>query len=256
MLQVIGLCRFSYPTFNGQGFKEPLKYNNTQLRYRLNLFEKICLPSIVSQTDHRFVLVILVGENMPYLGELRRLVRNRNQIVIFKQPEHLPHLEACARAMNEYRKDRATHIAEFCMDDDDAVHKTFIEKTRNIFRIVKPMLDDGSPVELDFCRGFAARYDENSLTLKHVVMPHWTPAQVIFQLASSKKNIFAFNHYRFWRNRTCVSVGESPMFVRTFHGHNDSGTKWENMLHEGGCGDPRKILSEEFGIGDIRAAFG
>lgn len=253
MLTLLGLCRFSYPTLDGQGFRGPLIYDMDRLQRRLRLFEQICLPSIRTQTDPDFRLLVLVGEKMPLLPRLRKAVASIEQITVISRPEGLPHIETCTNVLCEHRG-AASFVGEFCMDDDDAVAIDFIAETRDFFSSAQPIVAKGKPVELDFCRGFAAKMSGDTLILKQVVSPHWTPAQVIFQQAASVRSIFNYHHYRFWRRHDCLSVARSePMFIRTFHKDNDSDTAWEPMKHEPMTRDAKSVLQARFGISGCKA---
>ena len=71
-MQVIGLCRFSYPALGGfQRAHENIEqrkaylYSKTRLQNRLRLFQCINLPSIVGQTDPDFTYLILTGDDLP-----------------------------------------------------------------------------------------------------------------------------------------------------------------------------------------------
>lgn len=254
MLTILGLCRFSYPTLDGQGFKEPLIYHLDRLERRLHLFERICLPSIRAQTDPDFRLLVLVGENMPLLARLKAIVADIRQIEIVTRPEGLPHIETCTDVLRSHRH-KARFVGEFCLDDDDAVAVNFVSETRSLFSSARPIVAKGKPVELDFCRGVAAKSEGDTLILKHVIAPHWTPAQVIFQLGSSERSIFSYHHYRFWRRHDCLSIARTePMFVRTFHEYNDSDVAWGPMKHEPLARDAESLLQDRFGIVGVKAA--
>ena len=71
-MQVIGLCRFSYPALGGfQREHETIEqrkaflYNEARLKHRLRLFQAFKLPSILAQTDRNFQYLILVGDDLP-----------------------------------------------------------------------------------------------------------------------------------------------------------------------------------------------
>ena len=69
-MQVIGLCRFSYPALGGfQREHETIEqrkaflYDEARLKHRLRLFQAFNLPSILAQTDTDFQYLILVGDD-------------------------------------------------------------------------------------------------------------------------------------------------------------------------------------------------
>ena len=71
-MQVIGLCRFSYPAIGGfQVEHETLEeritylYDPNRLQERFRLLETIALPCLRHQTDQNFDLIIVVGDSLP-----------------------------------------------------------------------------------------------------------------------------------------------------------------------------------------------
>ena len=71
-MQVIGLCRFSYPALGGfQREHETIEqrkaflYDEARLKHRLRLFQAFNLPSILAQTDMDFQYLILIGDDLP-----------------------------------------------------------------------------------------------------------------------------------------------------------------------------------------------
>lgn len=71
-MQVIGLCRFSFPALGGfQIEHETLEdrrhflYNPERLEERFRLFETSTLPCFREHTDEDFLLLVAVGECLP-----------------------------------------------------------------------------------------------------------------------------------------------------------------------------------------------
>ena len=72
MMQVIGLCRFSYPAIGGFQVmhdttedRRRFLYDPVRLEQRFHLFETLALPGLRHQTDERFQFLIVVGECLP-----------------------------------------------------------------------------------------------------------------------------------------------------------------------------------------------
>ena len=87
-MQVIGLCRFSYPALGGfQRAHENIEqrkaylYSKTRLQNRLRLFQCINLPSIVGQTDPDFTYLILTGDDLPEWA-LERLLELTETLIL------------------------------------------------------------------------------------------------------------------------------------------------------------------------------
>lgn len=231
-------------------------YDPARLERRLRMFETICLPGIRGQTDKTFRLGILAGEKLPVLERLRRLASTCDQIELFVEPEGRKHLDVCRDVLYRLRPATSADCAEFCMDDDDAVNITFVSEVRRHYEFIRPMLADGRPIELDFCRGYAALHREADVVLKNVVVPHWTPAQVLFIPDGSDLTLFNYHHYRFWKKNTCLSIGgKVPMYVRSFHEDNDSATDWHRIRSDEDLRDPARVLFRNFGINILAASF-
>ena len=71
-MQVIGLCRFSYPALGGfqidhETVEERIAYLYAEERMeeRFRLFETVALPSLRQQTDPEFDLIIVIGDSLP-----------------------------------------------------------------------------------------------------------------------------------------------------------------------------------------------
>ena len=113
-MQVIGLCRFSYPAEGGFQVEHPTiedriayLYSQDRLEERFRHFEGICLPSLLNQTDPDFTFVILIGDQLPdaYRDRLERLVAGLKDVRIVARPP-LPHRKVCQQVLNEARTDQ------------------------------------------------------------------------------------------------------------------------------------------------------
>ena len=82
-MQVLGICRFSYPGVGGfQVEHETLEdriaylYAPERMEERFRTFETITLPPLRAQTDADFTLLVVIGESLPehYHSRLMALV--------------------------------------------------------------------------------------------------------------------------------------------------------------------------------------
>ena len=67
-MQVLGLCRFSYPALGGfqvghdsTADRIAYLYDPARLEERFRLFETVALPCLMAQTDPDFEMIVLVG---------------------------------------------------------------------------------------------------------------------------------------------------------------------------------------------------
>jgi len=127
------ITRFSYrgkdafehvsgPTFHGA--EDPL--SPPRLETRFELFEMTCLPSVLGQSEQRFVWVILVDRALPetYGRRLRALVGARDETFIHAYD---PQSDLGALAwLAPYRSQRSSRVATTNLDDDDSLPSSFV----------------------------------------------------------------------------------------------------------------------------------
>lgn len=234
--QMLGLCRFSFLFQETTGFAKKIStgeggYDEARIEARLKLFEALTLPSLAAQTDKDFKLIILVGRHLPqrFKAQLAELTDGIPQFVLHEEEEGQHHLKLCKAVLLAHRDPGAPIVGDFRMDDDDAVAIDFIETARAYASAFEPIIAAGRTVELDFCRGLALNFTEGEVAAKEIIAGHWTPAQVFFNLASSRRTAFHHHHFKSWQQEICVSVPSPVMFVRGLHSSNDSGRAWEKL---------------------------
>ncbi|MFY0679744.1 MAG: hypothetical protein JXR13_04130 [Thalassovita sp.] len=232
-VQVLGLCRWSYPSQSG-AFKRDAKggieairaalYDPERLRLRLFYLEHVVLPSLRVQTDSDFKIVMLMGEQLPDPTRSRvlELIKSVPQIKPVFAKEGLPHQDICREVMLAERKPDVRAVGEFRLDDDDAVGVDFVERTRDFFFKIKGIYRNGGKMALDFSRGFILRTDWSGVELQPVTARYWTPGLVLYQRPQSPQSLLDFNHAQMWKRIPLVSFPRVAMFLRGAHGQNDS----------------------------------
>ena len=116
-MQVIGLCRFSYPAIGGfQVEHETLEdriaflYAEDRLEERFRFFECFTLPSLRGQLDDDFTFLIMIGDSLPdhHRQRLEALVEDIPQVVIQSHPPR-KHREVMKEAINSVRRFDGEH---------------------------------------------------------------------------------------------------------------------------------------------------
>lgn len=258
-LQVLGLCRFSYPVKDGSGFKQKSDiYDIRRLSLRLKLFQRLWMPSMRGQTDKRFSVVVLIGTGLPkeIFNALQDTVYDCPQIILHQEEDGQPHIEVCSKVLRFYRRSEVGVSGEFILDDDDAVSLEFVAQVYRNFALLADLIQANNRVELNFCRGYVARINDTSCEFKEVLAQHWPSGQVIFQSMPSAFTVANFHHYRFWKKNLCVSVSRRPMFIRGLHESNDTGDglsleRWNKFKSETTLPSPSdfaSLMKSEFGV--------
>ena len=229
-MQVIGLCRFSYPALGGfQRAHENIEqrkaylYSKTLLQHRLRLFQCINLPSIVGQTDPDFTYLILTGDDLPEwaLERLLELTENVDFITIIQHPPR-PHCEIAAAVILDQINSTYSHSIQFRLDDDDAVGHTFVERLKRDATAAQLEYPNDPRFALDYAHGFAIRPSSEGLVAQQLIRKLWTPALAAVFKTSSSQTIMNFGHHKLDQHMPVIRKKTPPMFLRSFHDENDS----------------------------------
>lgn len=240
-MQVIGLCRFSYPAVGGfqvdfDNFDEKLAYLYAPARMeeRFATFETITLPPLRAQSDPDFTFVVVIGDSLPdeYRSRLEALLADMPQAVIQSHPpaKHRPMMK---RIINSVRRDDAAPCLQFRMDDDDAVAIDFVERLRQVATDVRDLAARDALLSIDFNRGFIARPSANGIAAAETTAPYQTAGLAMMVAPWSNQTIMNFAHNKLHQNMTTVTVTDSIMMLR---GHNDF-----NDSRQGPSAKPHKL---------------
>lgn len=260
-MQILGICRFSYPAIGGfQVEHETVQdrieylYKDEILGFRLKTFELLTLPSIKGQTDKDFTLIVLIGESLPaYARDKLEALTNALPYVKIVALPPLPHREAALEAFAQFR-DRSKYSVQFRLDDDDAVAHTFIETLREKAMDAIPMLADTNKVGIDFNQGYAVRFAKSGLQKALINRPYLTPALGILMRPRLEKTVLHFPHHRFAGLMPTLTFPNPPMYLRCFHDLNDSTQNKHapQFPYQDLADDETEDFAETFGV-DARA---
>ncbi|WP_380056475.1 glycosyltransferase [Falsihalocynthiibacter sp. SS001] len=229
--QIIGLVRFSFPALSGFAkggddiaALEDFLFDPDRLARRFYLFEKLCLPSLLAQTDSEFTILFLVGERMPQeaIERLAALIAPLHDARIV-QRESDYNYAAVRKAFDGVPRQGHSHRTSFRLDDDDAVSQTYIKRLKQTARKLKPLCQPDEPVALAFNSGFYVHVQDGENRI--VDARERTPVSVgsaLFAEASEPQNVYARNHRFLGQFFNLYSDVSTPNFVRSVHHDNDS----------------------------------
>lgn len=229
-MQVIGLCRFSYPAVGGfqvdfDNFADKLAYlySSARMEERFASFETITLPPLRAQTDPDFTLVVVIGDSLPdhYRTRLTALLADMPQAVIQSHPpeQHRPIMK---RIINSVRRDSDAPCLQFRMDDDDAVAVDFVERLRRTAGDVRALAARDNLLAIDFNRGFIVRPGPDGVAAVETAAPYQTAALAMMVAPGSRQTIMNFAHHKLAEKMTTVTLTDSIMMLRGHNDYNDS----------------------------------
>lgn len=138
-MTVIFFTRFSIPipensssipfkTAREHRYKDYLNilFSYERLKTKLCYFKNMCLPSIINQTSNKWKWYIFTSHKLPsnILMELQSLIRPYSAIQLHFV-EDLDEFRSLSNKILEKRKEKYINCR---IDDDDGIHKTFVEK--------------------------------------------------------------------------------------------------------------------------------
>jgi hypothetical protein len=227
-MQVLGLCRMSYPAIGGFQTEQATIAERVRFLYapermaaRLRAFEAFTLPSLKAQTDPDFTLVVVIGDDLParWRDRIEGLLSGLPQAVIRALPPGR-HRRVMQEVINEARDGRP--CLQFRIDDDDAVSVAFVEQARAAAADAAGLLRRHRMVAIDFTRGHSARPCAAGIEAEAVVRQFWAQALVVAVAADERLTVMNFNHMKLWQFMPALSLTEPDMFVRGLNDWNDS----------------------------------
>lgn len=258
--RIVGVCRFSYlgtggfrmPGDGSEGAAERL-YAPDRMRRRFAYFEGICLPALAAQTDPDFVLVVLIADTMP--APFRRRLKDlaaRHPFLRLCMLEPAGPLNATRRAFRRGLDGaEPDFVTGFRLDDDDAVARDYIARTREIADtlIAAGWAGPDAPAAVCFHRGIY--WDMKRGRDAFWDMTETAPLGLAAALVAPPdaiENIYRWNHRNLAAHARCWSDPRETMFLRTLHGHNDSDRSIPPRARPLTQGRARDLLRDRFGL--------
>ncbi len=232
-MQVIGLCRFSYPAEGGfqvehqtARARSDYLYAPVRMEERFRTFETITLPALRAQTDPDFSFVILIGDDLPdaYAERLFALVEPMPQAVIVARAPG-PHRAVCKEVLNAARHDMDAPCIQFRMDDDDAVAVDFVARLRRDAGLVAPLCAANKAVILDYRRGLILRPTAKGPMAEETELAYYPMGMGMVVAGGHSQTIMNFAHSKVAKFMPTVTFADSLMFVRGHNDFNDSRQK-------------------------------
>lgn len=230
-VQLLGLTRFSVLTTWGfqTGFDTPdeareFLYDPKRLDQRLAWFENVTLPSLAAQKDDAFRIIVMMSEDMP--APWRTAMEGHIAAVPQLVADYVPfgkHRPICADAIERHSDPAAEAIAQFRLDDDDAVAIDFTRRVRREFRKLKYIFRDEEMLGLDYSLGVEITVADGKVAFLPKIAQLRTAALVVFTRPGDGHHILDddLQHHLLWQRMATVARLDSLMYLRGVHGGND-----------------------------------
>jgi len=232
-MQVLGLCRFSYPAIGGfqtehETIEERVRflYEKERLDERFRAFEAITLPSLKAQSDPDFTLIVVIGTDMPGARreQLEALLKGLPQTLLRVMPPGR-HRSIMGQIINEARQGDDRACIQFRMDDDDGVACDFIAKTRAVAQDTAALIARHRLTAIDFTRGHIAQPTARGIVAEPTARQYWVPSLSVVARPRETLTVMNFNHVKLWQFMPTITLKDPDMYVRGISNWNDSGVR-------------------------------
>ncbi len=256
--KTIGLLRFSVltPTYYSERFDTLDEtaahlFSAERMALRFRLFETLCLPSLVEQTDPDFECVVLTAERMPdeYKDRLRALLDPIPHIHL-RAVGTDNHYQLLKGGYDSINTGDATHRILFRLDDDDCVDLNFIARTKRMAAGAVGAQPENAPIAIAHNRGFYVRVTgggNNEVFDACERAPLSTGTSVVAPVGFPK-NPYRYVHRALPQHFTTFSDLSVPAFIRTIHNDNKSNPTQIGITHKLKPGRIERLVNENFPV--------
>jgi Putative rhamnosyl transferase len=255
--KVIGVLRFSVltPTYYSERFASLDEtavhiFSDERMELRFRIFENLCLPSLIRQSDEDFDCVVLTGESMPprHLNRLKALLDPLPNIHCMPVGTE-KHYQLIKGGYNSIPVDDCSHRIMFRLDDDDAVDIDFVKRTKYLASGLLDLQGPETPFVIAYNRGFyvESQEGENDIFDSCERAPLSTGTTLVAPV-DYPRNPYRFVHRALAQHYNTFSDISVPAFIRTIHGDNKSRPTQMGQTHKL---NPRMIsrqLRRHFGV--------
>ena len=257
-LIMIGLLRFSVltPTYYSKHYDTLEKtaahlFSPERMALRFRIFEQLCLPSLVRQTDQGFDAVVLTAETLPaaYLDRLTSLLAPYPNLHVLQVGTE-NHYQLLKGGYDSVDAGDATHRILFRLDDDDALDMEFVARTKRLAHgLMAVQTDPDSPFIIAYHRGYYIKStDGENEVFDACERAALSAGTTLVAPVGHGHNPYRFNHRRLAQHFNTYSDISVPGFLRTIHGDNKSNPTLMGLTHKM---KPAKIdaeLQAHFGV--------
>ena len=258
VFKTVGVLRFSVltPTYYAERFKTLEEtaahiFSAERMALRFHLFETLCLPSLVGQTDSDFECVVLTAASMPkpYLERLQDLLASVPNVHC-RPVGTENHYQLIKEGYDSVETGDATHRVLFRLDDDDCVDLGFIERTKRFAKALSDMQRPDTPFVIAYNKGFYVRVRkdaENEVFDASERAPLSTGTTLVAPIGYPR-NPYRYVHRQLAQYYATFSDLSVPAYIRTIHGDNKSTPTQMGMTHKMKPGRIARLIDENFAV--------
>lgn len=256
-MRMVGICRFSF--LSTRGWRKTSRedpdttgselYAPERLEERFRLFEAICLPSVIGQTDPDFIFLIVASFAMPeaWRTRLEALVEPHANIrIVYLKPR--PMTEAVTVALRRVLgRKNPDPVVQFCLDDDDAVSVNYVARLREQAEgILASPLAGRLPIAINHPRGISLSKQDGAFAAHQIHAPFLALGLALITDGRIPTNVYVCPHLKTPTRLFSIADPKPITYLRGLHDHHDSRGILKGKARPLGPERLNEILRREF----------
>jgi len=199
--------------------------NEEWLDHRFYLFEKYCFPSVINQKNRNFFWFIFFEKDTP------EKFKKRFDSLTKDHPNFIPHYidgmkslnNSFKRAVDNYLTKEDKTVITTRIDNDDAIHKDFIET-------IQELAINNTNAVIDLRNGYQVNVEKNYLECRNYYT-HFNPYISLIESTKNFNTVYSKMHYEWKDHDNIISYDRHPLWMEIVHQKNKlNDTKYDLPL--------------------------
>ncbi|MEY8868853.1 glycosyltransferase [Meridianimaribacter flavus] len=190
--------------------------SETWLANRFQLFETYCLPSVQQQTNQNFVWLLCFDTKTPevYKKKIEAIANTYSNIQLLYIDGQEQFSETISNTINQSLLETDTHLITTRLDNDDAIHNTFVDTIQSHFKPKKQLT-------IDCTEGYQLILKQNKKpTLRKM---HYV-GNAFISLIEAKANFKTVlsRRHNLWSEVPSIQINTKRLWIQLVHQENIS----------------------------------
>lgn len=236
MVQHFLLTRFNLKLKEWQTTKQGESVlSNLWLTKRFELFTKYCLPSVKQQTNQNFIWIVCFDTETPdvFKSDIEIIANSYSNFKPIYIDGFIDPLAIISKKIRSYLTISDTHIITTRLDNDDAIHKVFIETIQKSFKS-----DDAYII--DIVKGLQFIPGKKHDTIRAMNLA-FNPFLSFVEPCNNIKTVLSRPHLD-WKDTKHFAINTQPLWMQIIHEQNI--TNAEKLQFP----ETNQFAQEDFGI--------
>ena len=210
--------------------------SDSWLSHRFELFEKYCLPSVKNQFNQNFTWGVFFDTDTPqkYKDKIDKISNSYNNFVPIFINESSDLEPTSSKFIASKIEDSDQYIITTRLDNDDIIHKQFIDTIQKLFSPTNGMV-------IDLRKGYQITIEKNNLEIRKYYQLFNSFISLI-EDSTNFNTVMSRRHSHWWDSKSVVVFDDKRLWIELVHSKNKlNRVKGEFLLVP-------KIQSNDFGL--------